>query len=289
MTDNIELGPVIEVDGLPEWLRPNESVIPCWGDNYWFSHLVHADCVSGSERVTAIKLPAYHPYYTVQEYNEKHGTTFTYWPGGDEPPSDIEPGSHALLSNGLLSPQPAETYRTVRRCRWASEARTIIGYVKGRNLWERITDGTITNDRKMDPNDTITIKRGKNRHRFADLIHAWAEGAEIEYRDERSFQWREYIPFGWGHQTSYRIKTEQDVLLPQVDWAAFKDDVICVVQNENGVLWASKSEMVFHKWSGWVAKMNIPFDVTNLTSVIPGSGPTEELIVYRPGYEPKGG
>ncbi len=48
------------------------------------------------------------------------------------------------------------------------------------------------------------------RHKHADLIHAWAEGAEIEYLSTMGYGWRR--PGGtplWDESETYRIKPEK--------------------------------------------------------------------------------
>ena len=46
-----------------------------------------------------------------------------------------------------------------------------------------------------------------NRHKHADIIHAWAEGAEIEVSDK--FEWRESGAPSWNPDYEYRIKPEK--------------------------------------------------------------------------------
>jgi len=54
-----------------------------------------------------------------------------------------------------------------------------------------------------------------NRHRHADLIHAWAEGAEIEHRilslgdDKKEGQWVNTKCPDWRLTMEYRIKPEK--------------------------------------------------------------------------------
>jgi hypothetical protein len=48
------------------------------------------------------------------------------------------------------------------------------------------------------------------RHLHADLIHAWADGAEIEYFNEHSNEWRTFVNEHniWYEAWQYRIKPE---------------------------------------------------------------------------------
>ena len=55
--------------------------------------------------VTQIKLLAGHAYYAVQEYNKEHGTSYTYWGGQGDKPTDWD-GSDVVLRNGKTIPSP---------------------------------------------------------------------------------------------------------------------------------------------------------------------------------------
>jgi len=48
------------------------------------------------------------------------------------------------------------------------------------------------------------------KHKHADLIHAWADGAEIEYFNEHSNEWRTFVNEHniWYEAWQYRIKPE---------------------------------------------------------------------------------
>lgn len=46
------------------------------------------------------------------------------------------------------------------------------------------------------------------KHKHAELIHAWADGAEIEYRRDESEFWKKAIFPSWDHYYEYRIKPE---------------------------------------------------------------------------------
>ena len=83
----IAWGEPIEVNGVrPSWLRGDEKV---WFHNkYHYNEKGRAVDRLAFESVTTIRLPASHPYYTVQRYNAEHGTSFVYWPGGDDAPAD---------------------------------------------------------------------------------------------------------------------------------------------------------------------------------------------------------
>jgi len=50
------------------------------------------------------------------------------------------------------------------------------------------------------------------KHKHADLIHAWAEGAEIQYRPVPEYgEWKdEPRHLIWDNLAEYRIKPEQD-------------------------------------------------------------------------------
>jgi hypothetical protein len=50
------------------------------------------------------------------------------------------------------------------------------------------------------------------RHKHADLIHAWAEGAEIEIYDTYDDQWNECSYPSFVDKCKYRIKPKPDVV-----------------------------------------------------------------------------
>lgn len=57
------------------------------------------------------------------------------------------------------------------------------------------------------------------RHIHADMIHAWADGAEIEFRDRRNGRWVETSDPIWAPDIQYRIKPkEQFVKVRLVEW-----------------------------------------------------------------------
>jgi phage terminase large subunit-like protein len=88
-----------------------------------------------------------------------------------------------------------------------------------------------------------------NRHKHADLIHAWAEGAEIQGRANDDCNWIDLHPtrLTWADNVEYRIKPEKKpdvvryvVMMGQddreviVSTAAFKQNVI------SGKMWQIK-------------------------------------------------
>ena len=44
------------------------------------------------------------------------------------------------------------------------------------------------------------------KHKHADLIHAWADGARIEYLDKQNGVWEETTSPWWDEAAVYRIK-----------------------------------------------------------------------------------
>jgi hypothetical protein len=46
------------------------------------------------------------------------------------------------------------------------------------------------------------------KHKHADLIHAWADGAKIQMRFSRNDEWVDAYSPSWDEFTSYRIKPE---------------------------------------------------------------------------------
>ena len=51
------------------------------------------------------------------------------------------------------------------------------------------------------------------RHKHADLIHAWADGAQIEVKNPSNGSWWDATPPVWDLDYEYRIKPE-----PKPDW-----------------------------------------------------------------------
>ena len=46
------------------------------------------------------------------------------------------------------------------------------------------------------------------RHKHADLIHAWADGAEIQCKSHKNDKWEDVGTPAWGEHFFYRIKPE---------------------------------------------------------------------------------
>ena len=46
------------------------------------------------------------------------------------------------------------------------------------------------------------------KHKHADLIHAWADGAEIQFTDHVTIQWTDTTHPAWGSVVDYRIKPD---------------------------------------------------------------------------------
>ena len=73
------------------------------------------------------------------------------------------------------------------------------------------------------------------RHKHADLIHAWAEGAEIEMKSRISGNWLPLDGLGimeWNKDTEYRIKPE-----PKTDVVRFweaKSEGVSVCGSKDG-------------------------------------------------------
>ena len=131
---DIAWGEPIEVNGVrPEWLENNiylgykRDGLGWFGPyGYWSERDILNN--GGWHNVTAIRIPASHPYYTVQRYNAEHGTSFVYWPGGDDAPADWD-GSGPLGNDDgslrILSPACfADCWKR------DTDVATIIGYTR---------------------------------------------------------------------------------------------------------------------------------------------------------------
>jgi hypothetical protein len=104
MTD-IKFGEPIRVNGVqPEWLRDEVGLFensPARWLGGVSDRLSNWEWSRDVECPISIRLPANHPYYTVQAYNAEHGTNFTYWPGGDAAPDDWD-GGEVLYGDGTV-------------------------------------------------------------------------------------------------------------------------------------------------------------------------------------------
>lgn len=151
MTDKIEWGPEIAVNGVrPDWLGDTDKIQ--WNDcrGYWGRWMVYGFVLAadvGWQNITAIKLPADHPAYTVQAWNEAHPDEepFVPWCGGGEAPGDWD-GGDVLMYNcrhqhmkdwrhhKRISPYSVYGYR--RRKEPASEPVAPPGYVLVKQMSE---------------------------------------------------------------------------------------------------------------------------------------------------------
>lgn len=79
----------------------------------------------------------------------------------------------------------------------------------------------------------------QHKRKHADLIHAWADGSEIQYYDI-CYGWRDICP-SWNEDTKYRIK-------PKTKTVRFRNYL-----NENGNIKSWKHDSIpamFVKWLG---------------------------------------
>lgn len=94
----MEWGEAIEVNGVrPDWLPDDEVISFSTGgvDFHPWSDSDRGARAGGGwawSIIRGMRLPADHPYYTVQAHNAEHGTNFAYWPGGDNAPDDWDGG-----------------------------------------------------------------------------------------------------------------------------------------------------------------------------------------------------
>jgi hypothetical protein len=139
MTDAIEWGSPIKVDGKrPEWLLN--------GQEYKIEPVFHSIFRNAESSywhgVKRIKLPATHFASIVQAYNDKHGTSFLPWAGGDSAPRDWDGGQVLYRSGHKSSPLMLRYHKY----EWSEDGNsTIVGYTRRQPA-------------ASDP-DTVTIKR----------------------------------------------------------------------------------------------------------------------------------
>ena len=78
------------------------------------------------------------------------------------------------------------------------------------------------------------------KHKHADLIHAWAEGAQIQYKDEADI-WKDIDSPAWHEWMEYRIKHYTN---PQTkEWVVLtEDDLRKIILAATGVAEATLKE-----------------------------------------------
>ena len=116
---DIVWGEPIEVNGVrPEWLRDDDIV--------QYDGIGAAPAAMwGLDGHGEYRLPASHPFYTVQRYNAEHGTSFVYWPGGDYAPDDWDLDCRVLFADGGTSRGGPWNWGCVYK-----HPRNIIGYTR---------------------------------------------------------------------------------------------------------------------------------------------------------------
>ena len=119
MTDNVEYGPEIAVDGMPDWLGGDEKVIGRWGEDTWYSGgATWKKCYASPGTITAIRLPADHWAYNAIDAG------FIPWGGGDAAPEGV---TDVLFRVG----SPCATSGTGLRWTHIGWEGDIIGYKRG--------------------------------------------------------------------------------------------------------------------------------------------------------------
>lgn len=127
---SIEWGPEIRVDGVrPAWLADFTPALTPREKAMAVSETGTAvgEFVSGQlwREVAWVRLPADHFAYTVFAYNEKHGTDFYPWAGGDRAPYDWDGTDNVIIRNGDTGDDICVTDWD-----WLDEDYDIIGYTR---------------------------------------------------------------------------------------------------------------------------------------------------------------
>lgn len=119
MTDNVEYGPEIAVDGMPDWLGEDEKVIGRWGEDTWYSGgPTWKKCYASPGDITAIRLPADRWAYKAIDAG------FIPWGGGDAAPEGVTD----VLFRGGISCATSGTGLRWTHTGWEGD---IIGYKRG--------------------------------------------------------------------------------------------------------------------------------------------------------------
>jgi hypothetical protein len=72
------------------------------------------------------------------------------------------------------------------------------------------------------------------KHKHAELIHAWAEGAKIQFRYLRE-EWTDAIHPGWDRDFEYRIKPEENRMNKRIRELAEEAGFNFLPSEEDGV------------------------------------------------------
>ena len=115
--------------------------------------------------------------------------------------------------------------------------------VKNKN-WHDSLINLETHDYKIEDGILMKVEKPKpKRHRNADFIHAWAEGAEIQYKDEYG-EWIEASGPSWGLGIEYQIK-------PKTKTVRFRNYI--TNQNLPGIVFDNHPDidpLLFKEWIG---------------------------------------
>ncbi|WOF44338.1 hypothetical protein KNJ79_05245 [Sphingopyxis indica] len=122
--------PIIVNGVIPDWLRDTDvGLFENYADRWIGEHgqtLLSWSWSSDWPCPLRIRLPADHPYYTVERYNQERGTDLVYWPGGDSAPADWD-GRGRLYRGPSFCDDDWPRHNVLR---WNREGNTgdIIGY-----------------------------------------------------------------------------------------------------------------------------------------------------------------
>lgn len=145
MTDNVEFGPEIAVDGMPDWLGEDEKVIGKW--TKWYEYPTCKKHYASPKTITAIRLPADHWAYKAIDAG------FIPWGGGDAAPEGV---TDVLLRVGSW----CATSGTGLRWTHIGRQGDIIGYKRGADTAAAIDEIRAGVDELMDDlNDRVTLAK----------------------------------------------------------------------------------------------------------------------------------
>lgn len=90
------------------------------------------------------------------------------------------------------------------------------------------------------------------KHKHADLIHAWADGAKIQFWSDEWNRWVDLLPFQqpyWASENKYRIKPEEKKPVVRWLWAYPAATGMCYTSRLYSLDEATGNDWIKLEWS----------------------------------------